>query len=50
MFTSVLTKYLIPQDETESFTRSIRAGKYEMLRSPSRSGNGLRSLEKFLPI
>jgi monovalent cation:H+ antiporter-2, CPA2 family len=35
IFTRVLTKYLIPRNEIESFTNSIRAGKYEMLRSLS---------------
>ena len=49
IFTRVLSKYLVPQDEIEAFTRSIRAGKYEMLRSPSYSSNMVRSLEASLP-
>lgn len=47
IFTRVLTKYLVPQDEIESFTRSIRAGKYEMLRSPS--SGAIANLEGSLP-
>lgn len=35
IFTRVLTKYLVPRNEIESFTNSIRAGKYEMLRTLS---------------
>ena len=49
IFTRVLVRYLVPRDEIESFTRSIRAGKYEMLRSPSFSANNIRSMEDSLP-
>jgi CPA2 family monovalent cation:H+ antiporter-2 len=35
IFTRVLTKYLVPRNEIEAFTTSIRAGKYEMLRTLS---------------
>ncbi len=49
IFTRVMSKYLVPQDEIETFTRSIRAGKYEMLRSPSFTANNIRSLEGTLP-
>ncbi len=49
IFTRVLTKYLVPLDEIEAFTRSIRAGKYEMLRSPSYSTKTISSLEGSLP-
>lgn len=49
IFTRVLTKYLVPRDEIETFTRSIRAGKYEMLRSPSISSNSIQSMEGTLP-
>ncbi|CAN5789987.1 monovalent cation:proton antiporter family protein [soil metagenome] len=35
IFTRVLTKYLVPRNEIEAFTNSIRAGKYEMLRTLS---------------
>ena len=33
IFTRVLTKYLVPRDEIELFTNSIRADNYDMLRS-----------------
>lgn len=49
IFTRVLTKYLVPRDEIETFTRSIRAGKYEMLRSPSISSNAIQSMVESLP-
>lgn len=49
IFTRVLTRYLVPRDEIEAFTRSIRAGKYEMLRSPSLPKNSIMSLEGSLP-
>lgn len=49
IFTRVLTKYLIPRDEIEAFTRNIRAGQYEMLRSPSFPTNSIRSMEGSLP-
>ena len=49
IFTRVLSKYLIPRDEIETFTRSIRAGQYEMLRSPSFPANSIRSMEGSLP-
>ncbi len=39
IFTRVLTKYLVPMDEIEAFTRSIRSDGYEMLRQmPSYGG------------
>ncbi|MEE9251957.1 MAG: cation:proton antiporter [Thermodesulfobacteriota bacterium] len=34
IFTTVLTKYLIPRDEIKKFSTMIRAEGYEMLRSP----------------
>ena len=49
IFTRVLVKYLVPRDEIETFTRSIRAEKYEMLRSPSFSANNIRNMEGSLP-
>ena len=35
IFTRVLRKYLIPQDEIDRFTTEIRSDSYDMLRSPS---------------
>jgi CPA2 family monovalent cation:H+ antiporter-2 len=32
IFTRVLTKYLVPQQEIEAFIRLIRSDNYEMLR------------------
>ena len=49
IFTRVLTKYLVPRDEILAFTRSIRAGQYEMLRSPSFPANSIQSMEGSLP-
>jgi CPA2 family monovalent cation:H+ antiporter-2 len=49
IFTRVLTKYLVPRDEIENFIRSIRAGKYEMLRTPSIPVNSIQSMESSLP-
>lgn len=49
IFTRVLTKYLVPRDEIVDFTRSIRAGKYEMLRAPSFPSNSIQNMEGSLP-
>lgn len=39
IFTRVMAKYLVPMDEIEAFTRSIRSDGYEMLRQmPSYTG------------
>ncbi len=35
IFTRVLTKYLIPRDEIETFISNVRSQSYEMLRTPS---------------
>ncbi len=35
IFTRVMQKYLIPQNEIEDFISAIRKGSYEMLRTPS---------------
>ncbi|WP_299699557.1 cation:proton antiporter [uncultured Pontibacter sp.] len=41
IFTRVLSKYLMPRDEIDNFTNSIRADNYDMLRSlTGRSANG----------
>lgn len=48
IFTRVLTKYLVPRDEIEAFTNSIRADKYEMLRSMAPE-NKLKGSELELP-
>lgn len=38
VFTRLLHRYFVPQDEVEGFVRQIRAGAYEMLRPPVSGG------------
>lgn len=46
IFTRVLQKYLVPQTEINDFIAEVRAGGYDMFRSPS----GRRSQMRDLPI
>ncbi|MDD1703373.1 MAG: cation:proton antiporter [Methanoregula sp.] len=41
IFTRVLKKYLVPKTTIDRFVREVRAGTYEMFRSPSDTGSGL---------
>ncbi|GAA4445140.1 monovalent cation:proton antiporter family protein [Pontibacter saemangeumensis] len=43
IFTRVLNKYLMPRDEIESFTQTIRSDNYDMLRSMAGRKNSLTS-------
>jgi len=49
IFTRVLTKYLIPRDETEKLVARVRADGYEMLRSLSRTSASFSDLQLHLP-
>ncbi|GAB3195657.1 CPA2 family monovalent cation:H+ antiporter-2 [Pontibacter aydingkolensis] len=49
IFTRVLTKYLMPRDQIESFTHMIRADNYDMLRSFTGRNNAVRNLELDIP-
>ena len=49
IFTRVLTKYLVPQDEIEKFTAEIRSHSYAMLRSPSGKGASVTDLKLHIP-
>lgn len=49
IFTRVLRKYLVPREEIEQFTREIRSGGYEMLRSPNLPSSSLQDLKSSLP-
>jgi len=49
IFTRVLKKYLIPKTTIDGFVRDIRAGTYQMFRSPSETGAGLADLRVNLP-
>ncbi|WP_347158793.1 cation:proton antiporter [Pontibacter chitinilyticus] len=49
IFTRVLSKYLMPRDQVEAFTRLIRSDNYEMLRSMTNRGNGIGGFEVDLP-
>jgi monovalent cation:H+ antiporter-2, CPA2 family len=45
IFTRMLNRYFVPQDEVETFTDKIREGSYEMLRAGQRaSGGGVTAL------
>jgi CPA2 family monovalent cation:H+ antiporter-2 len=44
IFSIVLQKYLVPQDEIESFTEEVRADGYQMLRSLTSRPNNARDL------
>ena len=47
IFTRALNRYFVPQDEVEAFTRKIREGAHEMLRSPVQSTGALNNLLHF---
>jgi CPA2 family monovalent cation:H+ antiporter-2 len=49
IFTRVLSKYLMPRDEIEAFTNSIRADNYDMLRSMSKRRNSTGNIVMDLP-
>ncbi|MCC9137355.1 cation:proton antiporter [Pontibacter silvestris] len=50
IFTRVLTKYLMPQDEIDAFTQLIRSDNYDMLRSISGKTSGsMANLNFVLP-
>jgi len=49
IFTRVLSKYLMPRDQIESFTNKIRADNYDMLRSMASRNNGIGDFEVDLP-
>ena len=50
IFTRVLTKYLIPQEEIEKFTQEVRTGGYQMLRTPvTPSASTLCDVMEYLP-
>ncbi len=49
IFTRVLMKYLMPRDEIEAFTSSIRADNYDMLRSMVHVKEPVRKIELDLP-
>ncbi len=48
IFTRVMQKYLIPQNEIEDFISAIRKGSYEMLRTPSNS-TAIADMEFIMP-
>lgn len=49
IFTRVLSKYLMPRDEIDNFTYSIRADNYEMLRSMTGSKSNAGNITADLP-
>ncbi|MCC9168245.1 cation:proton antiporter domain-containing protein [Pontibacter harenae] len=49
IFTRVLTKYLMPRDQIEQFTDSIRADNYDMLRSLTGRKTGMSAINLELP-
>ncbi|MHC2993733.1 potassium transporter KefB, partial [Pontibacter sp. HJ8] len=49
IFTRVLSKYLMPRDEIEAFTNSIRADNYDMLRGIAKRKNPTRNIVTDLP-
>ncbi|MDO1449146.1 cation:proton antiporter [Rhodocytophaga aerolata] len=49
IFTRVLNKYLVPQNEIEAFTREIRADNYQMLRPSTNTGKPEKRLELDMP-
>lgn len=49
IFTRVLSKYLMPRDEIDNFTNSIRADNYEMLRSMGGSKTNGGNFSQELP-
>jgi CPA2 family monovalent cation:H+ antiporter-2 len=49
IFTRVLKKYLIPRETIEKFITEVRADNYQMLRSLTRTGPGIRDLMIDMP-
>ncbi|HEX3036458.1 MAG TPA: cation:proton antiporter [Thermodesulfobacteriota bacterium] len=49
IFTRVLTKYLIPNDDIERLIAEVRSDSYEMLRSPSASSASFSDLRLSIP-
>jgi CPA2 family monovalent cation:H+ antiporter-2 len=49
IFTRILNRYLIPEDEIERLIREIRAGGYQMLRSVSTSPAAFENLRELVP-
>ncbi len=49
IFNRVLSKYLVPVGDINSFTHEVRAENYEMLRSTGPAGASLASLQKHMP-
>ena len=49
IFTRVLSKYLMPRDQIELFTNSIRSDNYDMLRSLTGRANAMGAFELDLP-
>jgi CPA2 family monovalent cation:H+ antiporter-2 len=49
IFTRVLTKYLIPQEEIEKFTQEVRTSGYQMLRTPMSAPSTLCDVMAYLP-
>ncbi|MFD2515620.1 cation:proton antiporter [Pontibacter locisalis] len=49
IFTRVLSKYLMPRDQIESFTTMIRSDNYDMLRSMTGRNSNMGSFEVDLP-
>ncbi|MFA6363748.1 cation:proton antiporter [Methanoregula sp.] len=49
IFTRVLKKYLVPRSTIDGFVREVRAGTYQMFRSPPESGVELTDLKVNLP-
>lgn len=49
IFTRVLAKYLMPRDEIQQFTNSIRADNYDMLRSLTRNNTTVSNIGIDLP-
>jgi CPA2 family monovalent cation:H+ antiporter-2 len=48
IFTRVLARYLVPLEEIERFIAQVRAGSYEMLRSPSHPTAAFRDVAPHL--
>ncbi|HSE83790.1 MAG TPA: cation:proton antiporter [Thermodesulfobacteriota bacterium] len=49
IFTRVLTKYLVPNDDIERLIAEVRSDSYEMLRSPSASSASFSDLRLSIP-
>ncbi len=49
IFTRVLTRYMVPSEEIQSFTRELRSGGYHMLRSVEEPRAGVCDLRLHMP-